>query len=157
MIRRNNAPPAYKQHPVVVRSLPRRAIPVSIYLDGVVYNSRSDTVLGFFLVNEVSQERHLLCCLRKADQCRCGCGGWCTVWSIFAFIHWSLRALSLGVYPDRRHDGQPFGARDEQRSRMASRSLGLLAAPLYLKADLAEFAPLRTLTLASSVGAASLH
>ena len=62
------------------------------------------------------------------------------VMACFAFIHWSLRSLSLGVFPHQRHNGQPFSDSEERRARAASQPLGIVAACLYIKADLAEFA-----------------
>ena len=58
----------------------------------------------------------------------------------FAFIHWSLRSLSLGVFPHQRHNGQPSSDSEGRRARAASQPLGIVAACLYIKADLAEFA-----------------
>ena len=149
----DTSPPAYRQHLVVARSLPSLAIPVSLYMDGVQYTSQGGSVLGFFLVNEITDQRHLLCCLRKFEMCRCGCGGWCSLWPVFAFIHWSLRSLSLGVFPHQRHNGQPFSDSEGRRARAASQPLGVVAACLYIKADLAEFA--HTLGLPST--AANQH
>ena len=126
-------PPAYHEHPVVVRSRPLVAVPVSLYLGGIQYATR-DSVLGIFLVNMVTSARHLLCSLKKKDLCRCGCLGWCSLWPLFSFLHWSLRALGLGLYPAERHDGKPF---QDHRSHEARKDLGLVGAVIYLKADLA--------------------
>ena len=131
-------PAAYHEHLVVVRSRPHLAAPVALYLDGIQYATR-DTVLGIFLVNMVTQTRHLLCAPKKKHLCRCGCLGWCTLWPIFRFLHWSLRALSLGLYPAQGPEGVDFKEYDQTRADKAGQDLGLVGALLYLKADLAEY------------------
>ena len=77
-------PPAYASHPVVEKSLPLTAIPLALYLDGISFSNK-DSVLGIFVINMISQRRHLVCNIRKNMLCRCGCGGWCSLRPIFVF------------------------------------------------------------------------
>ena len=63
MIRDGELPPAYYQNPVVTNS-EEPVLPVSLYLDAFPYADR-DSVLGYWLVNEVTGRRHLLAPLRK--------------------------------------------------------------------------------------------
>ena len=92
-------PAAYWDHPVVQGALPRRAIPLALYMDGIKY-AVNDTMLGIFVVNLVTGRRHLVCSLRHRSWCRCGCRGWCSLWPIF-------RVPALGPpRPGHRHAPQ---------------------------------------------------
>ena len=132
-------PPAYSQHPVVQRSLPHTAIPLALFVDGVQFATR-DTILGIFVVNVATKVRHLVCTLRNSRMCRCGCGGWCSLWPVFNWITWSLKAAGEGMHPSVRHDGVPFSEHsDPARAARAGTPLGFHAALIYLKGDLAEY------------------
>ncbi len=74
--------------------------------------------------------------LRKYWMCRCGCRGWCSVFCIMKVMHWSMLALTEGVFPA----AGPFGPLDSVRSEFAGSSLGLVGACIFLKADWSEYA-----------------
>ena len=97
-----------------------------------------------------TQRRHLLLTIRKAKYCRCGCGGWCTLRPMYAFLHWCFVALSNGVHPSNRYDGGEFKDGDERLRSLAGTPCPR-AAVLFLKADLAELGtPLGFPTTATS-------
>lgn len=130
-------PPAYHQHKAVLDFPMEPIIPLSLYLDGVPYAS-NDSVIGFWITNEVTRSRHCIGVLRKALVCRCGCRGWCTYYPIFAFIEWSMVACYHGRYPEGRHDLQPWAAADSVRQQEAGGELSYKACLIWLKADWSE-------------------
>ena len=93
----------YYEHPLVMASEPGTVWPFSLYLDAVPF-SKLDSLLGFFLVNEVNGARHLLGTLRKSSVCRCGCKAWCSLWPVLRFLWWSVAACMSGRFPSERHD-----------------------------------------------------
>ena len=129
--------PRYHMHPVVQRKLDVPVLPVSIYLDAVAFGVR-DAALGIWLQDISSGQRHLLVCLRKRWQCRCGCQGWCSNYAAFAFVAWLLEAMQLGEYPKFQPDGTPWPA-DSRDAGVAGIALGFAVAPMFLKGDWAEF------------------
>ena len=130
-------PEVYAQHPVVLAS-PEPVLPISIFVDGVPY-SNSDSVVGFWVQNELSKKRSLFAVLRKSTICDCGCRGWCSYWAVFEFARWSLGALAAGIFPAGRHDGQPWRASDEGRQGKAGEHIGFRCAVVFLKGDWSEY------------------
>jgi hypothetical protein len=131
-------PDQYYSHRLV-RSYPgERVWPLSLYLDGVAY-SNIDNVLGITISNMVSGTRHLCVTLRKALICRCGCRGWCTLWSIWRYVGWCINALSAGTFPTSRHDFRPWSSTDEIRESLAGCSLGMRGAIVQIRGDWGEF------------------
>lgn len=121
-------------------------LPVAIYLDGISL-TRNDSILGVFVYSLVSMRRHLVAVLRKSFLCKCGCGGRCTMWPIFAIMRWSLQALAEGRRPLTKPDGQAWSADDGARLTSAGGDMSVRACVVYLKADWAEFS--KTLGLTS--------
>ena len=112
-------PECYFQHPLVQRAGGESLLlPVALYIDGVAY-SQVDTAIGFWFVNLISGARYLIAVLRKASLCECGCRGWCSLAEVFKFVHWSMLALSEGVFPSRRHDGLEFRGSEAKRAELA--------------------------------------
>ena len=99
-----------------------------------------DGVLGIWLVNFLTGERFLLVVLRKKLWCTCGCRGWCTLFPIFAFIIWSLRAMAAKLHPTERHDFEPWNELDGERSARAGQPLGARWCCLWLAGDWCEYA-----------------
>jgi len=114
-------------------------LPLALFIDGVSY-SQVDTAIGFWFVNLITGARYLVAVLRKALLCECGCKGWCSLAEVFSFIHWSLKGLSEGVFPSRRHDGREFRASDRKRAEVAGQPLQGRAALLCIKGDWSEYA-----------------
>lgn len=52
-----------------------------------------------------------------------------------AIVAWSLKALAIGVFPAKRHDGLPFNATDVGRQALALTSIGCKAALVEVRAD----------------------
>ena len=103
-------------------------------MDGAQYAKR-DTILGLCMVNLVVHARHLVCTLRKAHICRCGCGGWDSLCPICSCLHWCCQALSLGRYPETRNGNTPFEHGDWLRADLARKPIHVPGVTsLYLKA-----------------------
>eukprot|EP00959_Pyramimonas_sp_CCMP1952_P392822 8231191-Pyramimonas_sp.AAC.1 len=66
--------------------------------------------------------RHMIACLRTADLRHCGCSRWCSTYPIYHFIHWSLKSMADGVYPERRHDHTPWRDTDQDRALLAGQA-----------------------------------
>ena len=130
-------PMSYESSPIVAAA-DGPVWPISLFLDGVPY-SLTDTVVGIWAISLVTNRRHLLGVVRKRCSCKCGCRGWCTWWPLLDNLRWSLEALADGRYPTRRHDGTPFGNKDEARAAKAGTNFVCKAALVHLKGDWAEF------------------
>ena len=115
MVDNMDLPPAYYSHPVVLAST-GPVCPLAIFIDAVPY-SHTDSIVGWWVVNLVTNKRHLFCTLRKKACCKCGCRGWCTFHVIFTFLRWSLEACAKKKYPCERHDGMPWTADDIANAR----------------------------------------
>lgn len=116
-LKEGSLPPLYTKHPAVKNSRPGEKIhPVCVYIDGVEY-SRLNNVVGLWAYFALTEKRHLLAVLRKAELCTCGCRGWCSLFPLWCMMRWSAEHLLLGVHPSKRHDGSPFGDSDATRAR----------------------------------------
>ena len=131
-------PPSYYAHPVV-RGSAEPVLPCCLYLDGVPFQKR-DSFLGVFMYNLLTLHRHLVVVLRKSCLCKCGCGGWCSLWPVFDFIRWSMAAAAKGLHPEARHGGQAWGAADGLRRTKAGTPLGVKCCLLHVRADWVECA-----------------
>jgi hypothetical protein len=78
-----------------------------LFVDGVPY-SHTDGVVGFWVINTVTEKRVLVAAMRTQLACSCGCRGWCNYHAILSFLAWSFRCLGKGGYPATRHDGTEF-------------------------------------------------
>eukprot|EP00969_Alexandrium_andersonii_P243224 10743803-Alexandrium_andersonii.AAC.1 len=136
----NALPASYTQNPIVTQSDPNDfIIPISIYMDGVAYTI-TDSVVGVWAINGISQTRHLLMLIRKRLGCRCGCRSWCTFAPLMAVLRWSLDCLSRGIYPSERHDGTAWDpAQDAIRATRSGQQMAARACTMWFKADWAEF------------------
>jgi hypothetical protein len=97
---------------------------MGIHYDGVQYTttmraggSRSVQVASMNILTARTERirslRVPLFILRKGRFCNCGCGGFCTLQSLFEMVAWSFRVLKSGVAPASRHDGSPFTEHDK--------------------------------------------
>ena len=102
--------------------------------------SNNDNLVGFWLVDELSSERHLLAAMRGSLACSCGCKGWCSYSQIFEVLTWSLRACEAGRWPAARPDGEPWRPNDSHREARAGEALDFRTCMLYIKGDWAEYA-----------------
>lgn len=95
-------PNLYYTHPA--RAEPHGArkplyIPTAMFVDGVP-TIRGDGCIGFWLINLISQKRHLCCVLRKRGVCGCGCAGWCSYYDVLDVFDGRLtlwRAVSTRI------------------------------------------------------------
>ena len=135
----NKLPPCYHSHPVVVANPQEPVFPYAIYMDGLPY-SQEDGVLGIWLVNLLTGERILFVVLRKRLLCTCGCRGWCSLFPVFLFIWWSLRAAAQNVWPGERHDFEDWDILDGDRKARVGTPLGRRWSCLWISGDWAEYA-----------------
>ena len=136
MVAGNKFPAMYTDHPVAVAS-DHKALPIVAYLDGVP-TVRKDGVLGIWVQFLMSPKRHLCYVMRKSRMCQCGCHGWCTMFTVFAWLLWSLMALATDTFPIAGVFGAPFIS-DAIRMAAAGSSLGFICALVGIKGDWAEF------------------
>ena len=132
-------PPVYHEHRVVRDGAAAGVdvVPTALYVDGVPY-TKTDGVIGWWLVNIASGRRHLLVVVRKRNTCKCGCRGWCTYFAVFDFLRWALAAMAEGSWPTSRHDGADWKDSDANRSVFAGSPLGYRAAVIHIKCDWME-------------------
>ena len=123
-IRNHELPPNYYDHPIVRRCMAdgQLALPLSLYIDGVPY-SHTDSVIGWWIINEITQQRHLICVLRKSICCNCGCRSWCSFKAVFLFLLWPFQAMPDQEFPSRRHDGESWTSFDEHRAPFSGNRL----------------------------------
>ena len=132
--------PLYEKHPAVqgkTQEERKDITGVCLYMDGAEYTLK-DGLIVFTIRFCSSGKRHLVWAIRKNQLCDCGCGGWCTLFPLFAFVAWSLLALQEGRFPTKRHDQTPFD--DEQRQTLASNALGFVGLLFDILGDWKEFA-----------------
>jgi hypothetical protein len=139
----NPMPPAYENH-VVVRSA-RAAdpaavvVPLCLYMDAVPY-SQTDSVLGVWIECLATSRRWLCAVFRKRHVCKCGCKGWCSYYPLFAWLDWSMQAVSRGLWPTNRHDGSEWKPSDQSRSSRCGDRMPCRGAIVFVKGDWAEYA-----------------
>ena len=132
-------PAVYRTHPVVTSNSGRAVIPYAIFVDGVPY-ANHDSVIGWWAICLVTQKRFLVATLRKRCICRCGCRGWCSLFAIHQAVAFSIKALASGIWPNHRHDGEPWRPEDRWRRDRAGTPLSAPMACLFFKGDWAEYA-----------------
>ena len=133
-------PDCYFEHPVVREhgdSCP--VYPIGIFADGLPY-TQTDSIIGWWVINLLTDARYLVCTQRKRLVCRCGCRGWCTYFAIFTWLAWCMTAAAAGVMPLNRHDFKEWGGPDLERMVAAGVALGFRCALIYIKGDWAEYA-----------------
>ena len=137
-VAQGKCPPAYAQHKVVSDNTDL-VLPLALFVDGVQFNQRSSLV-GMFVYNLVTGRRFLRCACRKAELCQCGCRGWCSLYAIFATIHWSLTHCAGKRWPRSRQDGRDWiMPHDAARARKAGTALSIRSCLLFIKGDWAEY------------------
>lgn len=134
---KGDLPPAYTDH-VIVRSSATPVLPISLYMDGVSY-SLTDTAVGIWIINNVSQTRHLVALVRKRLACKCGRRGYCTFNLVLQWLKWSFAALAKGEFPRCRHDSTEWQESDSWRKQRQGTPLRFKCAVVWLKGDWAEF------------------
>ena len=135
LLERQELAASYLEHPLVLKHGRGKVLPLGVYIDGVKYGERDNTI-GWWCINLATGRRHLMAALPKRDLCRCGCGGNCSIFPVAAFVEWCFAAMADGRYPTARSDG-PW---PDAAKRNAGQSLGFIGALVLLKGDWAEFA-----------------
>ena len=100
----------YSEHPVVVENPQDKYVPVAFYQDGVAFQwDRQDGCIGFWVINLVTQRKHLALVCKKSLKCRCGCRGWCSYHACYSFLAWLFKVMREGIYLAERSDGTGWG------------------------------------------------
>ncbi len=97
-------PPHWWSHSVLL-SHGERAVPVTLYSDGVPHTKNDSFYAWYFQIGS-DPTRHLLCSVRKLDLCQCGCRGMCTFGAIQRVLAWSMNAVACGNFPTANHIGE---------------------------------------------------
>eukprot|EP00959_Pyramimonas_sp_CCMP1952_P458875 9477338-Pyramimonas_sp.AAC.1 len=139
-----NWPQVYYDHPVYRKCQAENKPPplaLGIYTDGVRYQSplsaNCDTMTGYWIVNMTTHKRHLLGIWRNSLNCRCGCKGWHSTWSILNYTQYCLRAMARGKRPRVNVSGEEW-ASDHIMSTMLKEygeNLGFCALVGWLRGD----------------------
>jgi hypothetical protein len=134
-----NLPPAYFEHPVVVEhsTADDQVRPLSIFVDGLPY-SINDSVIGFWVKDDISGDRCLSVILRKRRLCRCVCHGWCTLWPVLHYLSWVFACFADGSLGVARHDLLDWLESDSVRRGRENLLIGFRAALIWLKGDWME-------------------
>ena len=131
-------PRVYHEHPVV-QGTNGTVAPFALYIDGLPY-TKTDSVIGYWLVDVTTGQRYLFLIYRKKLMCDCGCRGWCSHYAILRYIRWLLEVLAKGSHPSERHDGQPWMSTDRERMLNAGSPIPFIACVPWIKGDWAEYA-----------------
>ena len=90
---------------------------LGIHGDGVPFaKMQSVQVLSWNMLIG-SGERILFALVEKAWQCRCGCGGRCTLDALLTVFKWSLECLFIGNRPSKRRDSSDWTPHDKKNGR----------------------------------------
>ena len=113
-------------------------VPMGLWGDGVPYKKKGSLellVLNF--LGDISGQRHLLIGVEHNSCCQCGsCAGRHTFDTVFEVLRWSFTMCFLGVWPHKRHDGQPWHPNsDSFREAKKGQSLQGVGGLLQLRAD----------------------
>ena len=134
-VRLDRLPPLVTDHKVFKRS-GGKAHPGTLYVDGVPTTKR-DGVIGFWYCPLLSKRRHLCAVIAKKRMCKCGCRGWCSLFVIFSWLHWSFAAMAAGEHPLLDWCGAAF--EDPIRVALAGTALLYSAALVAIKGDWMEY------------------
>ena len=134
----NALPKYYYDHPVVIAEPPGTVLPTEIYIDAAPFN-KLDSALGFFLINLISGTRTLLGTLRKSSLCKCGCKGWCSVFSVLQLIQFGALRLQGGHHSMMRADYKPWKAGDYVREALAGLALPIKGILSKISGDWMEY------------------
>jgi len=98
-------------------NVPReRVVPIGFHGDGVPHKrNKSVQVFSWNFLSKGMSERFLFTSIDKDFCCQCGCGGRCTLDAIVDVFAWSMKTMSLGRWPRKRHDGTAWLPSDKTR------------------------------------------
>ena len=131
-----------KQDPDPLR---RPCFPVALYLDSVRYTKsiapgHMDSLLNLSVYNLCTGKRHFVGMLRGSERCRCGCGGWCSLFPIWVYLEWCFKLALSGKRAERSYDGSAWPERSPQAAAFAGcPDLPARFILCQVKADWAEF------------------
>jgi hypothetical protein len=97
---------------------------------------RTESVLGIWMVNMLTQRRHYIMGVKSLDCCQCGCRGWCTMQPALAAVEHQMYHLQCGRVPDTTYNGSPL----PNNLRYPPGTETPTAIMLFVKGDWAEHA-----------------
>lgn len=135
----NELPPSYYSHVVVQKHKDsgKLVVPLGLFIDGVPY-SETDSCIGWWFIDLVTQKRYLWSVVRKKRTCQCGCRGWCSFWTLFSVARWMLEAMRDAIFPSSKHDRSPFGPADASRATLAGSPMNIAGALVHIRTDWSE-------------------
>ena len=115
---------------------PSDLVPLGLHGDAVPHqHGKSIEVFSWNFLAEPDADRFLITTMEKRFCCNCGCSGRHSLDPIIEVVTWSLKQITLGLWPDRRHDGTPFAKEDKERSGKAGASIGARGALMTVRSD----------------------
>ena len=144
-LRNNSLPKSFSEHEVCTghargdrHDQATLNVPVGMYIDGVP-TVAGDSTIGFWLFSQITGFRSLCVVLRKRALCKCGCLGWCSLWSVLEYFRWSLTHAAQATWPLRTQEGKswPPGSFDAGRAGQPMHYRLVLS---EIKSDWAEWA-----------------
>ena len=92
-------------------------VPLGLHGDGVQHQeSGSSECFSWNFAGQPHWERFLTAVIDKRYCCKCGCSGRHTTDPILEVICWSLRCITVGRFPVKRHDNYPWSGTDKSRA-----------------------------------------
>ena len=111
----------------------QKMIPMGIHGDGVPFAAKmrdSLECISWNILTDGAGLRILFTCVPKSGTAERHT--WDCLFEIFC---WSMRHLLLGVWPSRRHDGEPWQRNDRNRASKGGQDLGFYAGLLQVRGD----------------------
>jgi hypothetical protein len=111
-------------------------IPIGLHGDGAPFATKMKDSLEQFSWNLCAQptsSRFVFTAIAKSNA---GTGTMDSILDIFA---WSMQCFVTGVFPSKRHDGQPFSKQENWRAKMAGKPLGVCGVLVQIRGDWAFY------------------
>ena len=93
--------------------------PLALCMDATAFAKR-DSLVVFTVHFLATGRRYLALPVRKSQLFDCGCGGWDSLYPLYACLHWSLAVLPQSTVPEARHDQTLWRSRRYKASRWDS-------------------------------------
>ena len=131
--------PAQRDNAVTARALaegvhPSRIRRLGIFMDAAGF-TKQESFEGLFITDLDTGQKFLVCIIRKADYCNCGCRGFCTLWPVHDAILSDLQSAADGRWSVLSHLREPFHA-DTVASTRAGQPMGVVLAVTEIRADM---------------------
>eukprot|EP00971_Amphidinium_carterae_P352684 6492702-Amphidinium_carterae.1 len=138
-LRHKALPECFWHHPLVIANPTEvsKLVPFYVFMDGVSYAKRQSVLALTFCPVLGGAPRKVSLVLKKSKACCCGCqGGWCTLFTLFQVMRWSLKSLAEGLWPARDHLCNPL---EGFHGNMAGQRLPFRGLVLQIRSDWSEY------------------